>query len=237
MSKANQNEFGKDLGLVHQAVMAGRKIGADVDFWTYLAQDQNIFSQVVKIVKDARASWLILNEAELQSIREWLKKLTKSDCPYPEDETYYTRSSHCEYSEHFYDLHNKMFSELYRKASQSKQISDVCKSIETCFVISYLLSGFYSAEQDVDGTKRKWMHGPFSITGYFGDILNDDPRVPTGSLSSNDFRKLEGLKEVYDLNAKDHEWVKANVSQIVSRLREIKTKQIELLEKRLTNLS
>ena len=46
-------KFGQDFGLVSQAVVTGRKVGADRDFWKILAHDINEFSRIVKQAKEA----------------------------------------------------------------------------------------------------------------------------------------------------------------------------------------
>lgn len=45
-----QEDFGKDLGLVHEAVVTGRKVGAGPEFWSALAHDEGLFRKVVGIV-------------------------------------------------------------------------------------------------------------------------------------------------------------------------------------------
>jgi hypothetical protein len=44
-------EFGKELGLVHEVVITGRKVGADKEFWKALAHDQKLFQSIVENVK------------------------------------------------------------------------------------------------------------------------------------------------------------------------------------------
>lgn len=44
-------EFGKEHGLIHEVVVTGRKIGADHEFWARLAHDEEIFRQVVSLVR------------------------------------------------------------------------------------------------------------------------------------------------------------------------------------------
>lgn len=41
--------FGKELGLVHEAIVTGRKVGANAQFWSILAHDPAIFSKVVDL--------------------------------------------------------------------------------------------------------------------------------------------------------------------------------------------
>ena len=42
--------FGNDLGLVHEAVVTGRKVGAGKCFWTALAHSEELFEKVVALV-------------------------------------------------------------------------------------------------------------------------------------------------------------------------------------------
>jgi len=55
-----QEEFGKDIGLVHEAVVTGRKIGAGKEFWSKLAHDEELFRQVVLQVRPPQLAgdWL-----------------------------------------------------------------------------------------------------------------------------------------------------------------------------------
>lgn len=42
--------FGEDHGLLHEVVITGRKVGADREFYSRLAHDENLFRQVVDLV-------------------------------------------------------------------------------------------------------------------------------------------------------------------------------------------
>lgn len=44
------SDFGKDHGLIHEAVVTGRKVGAGQDFWAALAHSEEIFRKVVTCV-------------------------------------------------------------------------------------------------------------------------------------------------------------------------------------------
>lgn len=48
---ARLDEFGKDLGLIHEVIVTGRKVGADRAFWAALAHDEDRFARVVALVK------------------------------------------------------------------------------------------------------------------------------------------------------------------------------------------
>lgn len=47
------NEFGKDLGVVHEAVVTGREVGATKEFWATLAHSKELFAKVVAFVTEA----------------------------------------------------------------------------------------------------------------------------------------------------------------------------------------
>ena len=46
----NCESFGKDNGLIHEAVVTGRKVGAGQNFWAKLAHDEELFEKVVAFV-------------------------------------------------------------------------------------------------------------------------------------------------------------------------------------------
>ena len=46
-----KEEFGRDLGLIHEVVVTGRKVGADRDFWSSLAHNAELFSEIVDRVR------------------------------------------------------------------------------------------------------------------------------------------------------------------------------------------
>lgn len=45
-------DFGKDLGLVHEAVITGRKVGAGKEFWAALAENVELFPIFGSIARD-----------------------------------------------------------------------------------------------------------------------------------------------------------------------------------------
>lgn len=49
-SASTVSEFGKDNGLIHEAVVTGRKVGAGLTFWSRLAHDEGLFREIVKKV-------------------------------------------------------------------------------------------------------------------------------------------------------------------------------------------
>src|SRR4051812_40226735 len=77
--------FGKDMGLVHQTVITGRKVGAGPSFWGWLAVKPSLLAACVKLV----AEDLKLTKEERQLIQKWLGTLKKSSWPMPESRGYY----------------------------------------------------------------------------------------------------------------------------------------------------
>ena len=45
-------DFGKDEGILHEAMVTGRKVGAGRDFWSKLAHDKTLFRKTVALVSD-----------------------------------------------------------------------------------------------------------------------------------------------------------------------------------------
>jgi hypothetical protein len=49
METHGASPFGKDLGLIHEVVVTGRGLGADVPFWADLAHDRVLFESIIGI--------------------------------------------------------------------------------------------------------------------------------------------------------------------------------------------
>ncbi|MFC1757000.1 hypothetical protein ACFLZC_02510 [Patescibacteria group bacterium] len=49
----DSEDFGKEVGLVHRAIVTGRKVGAQRDFWIRLAEDEEMFRQVLRVVNNS----------------------------------------------------------------------------------------------------------------------------------------------------------------------------------------
>ncbi len=47
--------FGSDYGLIHEAVVTGRRVGAGEQFWARLAHEEDLFRQVVDLVNASPA--------------------------------------------------------------------------------------------------------------------------------------------------------------------------------------
>lgn len=76
------NDFGKDLGLVHEAVITGRKVNVGKEFWAALAESPKIFGKVAPLVAHAaiveRESINLADtpsEEDICVFADWLKNL------------------------------------------------------------------------------------------------------------------------------------------------------------------
>ncbi|MBT3730302.1 hypothetical protein HON59_00750 [bacterium] len=54
MTNHSVSNFGKEIGLIHEVMITGGKIGVDKDFWIKLAHDEKFFSEVVKVYKEIK---------------------------------------------------------------------------------------------------------------------------------------------------------------------------------------
>lgn len=65
---ASEEDFGKDFGLVSEAVVTGRKVGADKKFWSRMAHDRNFFEKVIELSRIA--TWQELTDSANPSLTE-----------------------------------------------------------------------------------------------------------------------------------------------------------------------
>ncbi|MDP3882936.1 MAG: hypothetical protein Q8Q48_02685 [Candidatus Staskawiczbacteria bacterium] len=58
-------QFGEDYGLVHEAIVTGRKVGAGKEFWAGIAHNEALFAKVVALVAGAlRVVFTLIAEIE-----------------------------------------------------------------------------------------------------------------------------------------------------------------------------
>ena len=50
MNGASSSDFGKDHGLIHEAVVTGREVGAGKEFWAALAHSKEVFRETLAFV-------------------------------------------------------------------------------------------------------------------------------------------------------------------------------------------
>ena len=50
--RQEDEDFGKDHGLIHEAIVTGRKVGAGRKFWKELAHNERLFAKVVRLVQN-----------------------------------------------------------------------------------------------------------------------------------------------------------------------------------------
>jgi len=65
---AEENQFGRDHGLIHEVIITGRKLGAGKEFWSDLAHDPHLFKQVKMLVD--RSSIFLDESADQQAARK-----------------------------------------------------------------------------------------------------------------------------------------------------------------------
>ena len=51
MCVSQDRDFGKEIGLIHEMIVRGRKAGADRDFYKALAENEDLFKEVVGFTK------------------------------------------------------------------------------------------------------------------------------------------------------------------------------------------
>jgi len=49
---SSDEKFGTELGLMHEVLIMGRKVGADREFWKTLSRGEDMFRRVVELVKE-----------------------------------------------------------------------------------------------------------------------------------------------------------------------------------------
>jgi hypothetical protein len=59
---SEEEVFGKEIGLVHEAIITGRKVGVGREFWKALAHNQWLFKRVSDLVKSEENKYLALAE-------------------------------------------------------------------------------------------------------------------------------------------------------------------------------
>ena len=65
------NEFGKDHGLISEAVVTGRKVGAGIEFWAALAHNEKMFADVVAFVAAKSEVVFRLNVQTNYDVTRW----------------------------------------------------------------------------------------------------------------------------------------------------------------------
>lgn len=74
-ARQEEQEFGKDHGLIHEVIITGRKVGASHSFWSKLAHDEHSFRKVVELVDagtDVRTTLSVVVDCDL-SLSEMIR--------------------------------------------------------------------------------------------------------------------------------------------------------------------
>jgi hypothetical protein len=91
-----EKEFGSELGLVHEAVITGRKVNAGTRFWNALAESENTFRMMVSVTQHAAlleqhgiAPNTIPSESDITEFASWIMRLFHGcTCQGPQLEDY-----------------------------------------------------------------------------------------------------------------------------------------------------
>ncbi|MAZ40987.1 hypothetical protein CL654_02625 [bacterium] len=184
------DEFGKDFGLVHQAVMMGRRAGAERSFWVALATNENLFKTLIELVEEEVRP----NASDKEDVGAWLSEVANAEWPYPENESYYSRSSHSEHSRWLYRVQDDAYlKDLFQRALANESVREIASQVECYFQLSYVYSSVYAAKHHRD---RDWFHPPlWGLNVTFDDLLDGDSRVPRGNfLSHRQFLENENVQ-------------------------------------------
>ena len=171
----SDEKFGTDLGLVQQAVVMGRRVGADHTFWSCLAHNDTLFAKVVKFAKQE----LEPSAEDRATILQWIATM-ETEFPIEERESYYANSSHCDFNETFRNLGREgLFQYLFRKAEYNSAARTLCAEIECLFILAYTYSAVYAEKHFID--RKDWFHGPiWGLVVTFNEIWRDDSRAFSG---------------------------------------------------------
>jgi len=183
--------FGKDLGLVHQAVLAGRRVGAGPEFWGWLAEDSALFSSFVEQARVAVRP----SPSELSEASAWLaSRLSNEEWPFPEHLTYTaTSEERCGYEGYWKDFHNGTLKPLFKKGQHDAEARAICAGIECCFILGYAYSAMYAHVNGLTGHSA--LNG---ITTTLRHLHEGSDSVSRGKfLSLAVFRSNENVEKVY----------------------------------------
>lgn len=187
-----KSEFGKDLGLIHEAVIAGREVGADWAFWASLAHEPKLFEQVVLEVKQAQ----LPNSSDKKLIEDWLARMA-SEWPFCEKQSYYSRSSHCGYERSMRALPSN-FPALFLHAQHCEESRVLAAAIECHFILCYIYSAVHAAR--FYGNKA-WFHPPLEgLYRTFDDLVEGEVKTSRGQfLPHKHFLANESVGRVRDI--------------------------------------
>lgn len=220
---STENEFGKETGLLHQATITGRSVGADQKFWSVVAHSKPLMKKFVEIVEE----YLKPSVDERELLNKWVATMMARECPYAEEESYYARSSHCNYFGFFREYHDQL-SSIFRKAENNADLRPLCAEIEILFTIMYAYSSVWCV---VHRPNDEWFHHPWwGLFTTFYDLTNSDDRVALGRflsvetfLDNKAVRMVKGVMQKYDYENrpdKDKELDEAQTAEIFAVCKE-----------------
>lgn len=186
--------FGKDMGVVFEAVKTGRRVGADRAFWSAIAHNAALFRDFVEQFQKG----VEFNSGDGWDVAGWLRELD-SECPYPEDRSYFNGPSR--YSDYWKQYHQKL-KKLFWKGDYNEDVRELCAEIEVFFVVAYVCSGVFLARfPEGQGGRNIFLHSPLmSLFGLLRGLWDGDKRIPLGShLSIARFQQNESVRSLMDL--------------------------------------
>jgi len=193
---STENEFGKEIGLIHQAAVTGRSVGADRKFWSVVAHDKSLMKKFVDIVEE----YIKPSITDRQLLGNWLDNLMGRECPYLENQSYYAKSSRSSYDQ-FMTRYHKELAPLFKKAENNYSAEILCEEIEILFVLAYIYSSVYCA---IKPPHSDWSHHPwYGLFTTFYDLINGDSQVIPGyRVSLEDFLANKSVIAIKDITVR-----------------------------------
>lgn len=215
-------EFGKDFGLIQQVVMASRKFEGCRDFWASLAHNKGLLGDVIDFV----AEWREVSNENRAAVVKWFEFYDLSK-PFEEeeDESYWFRTSHCHYLEMSHDRLEKVkeLDNLLQKIDRNKHARIIWTEMQCYSALFYIYSAIWF-HKNRPGVKL--MHKPFqSALDNLNDIINADNRIHVSrflkmiSVNPN-VRELRGACDIYVLPPTSH-FTEAQIDDIFGAARRI----------------
>lgn len=198
--KGEEEEFGKEIGLLHKVVVAGRKPGAGHTFWSALSDNPELLAEIVALVLGR----LELTFPDATLVEKWLESLD-GDCPFGEDESYTAGSPRSAYIVYFQNYHESLRL-LFWKGKYNEKARALCEEVECYFILCYTLSAVWS---HLNRVRVQWLNPP--LTGLFTtfrEVIEGASRTPRGwLLTLEHFTTNEAVLMVCGLLDKFFRWM------------------------------
>ena len=197
VNTSETNEFGKDLGLLHKVVVAGRKVGMDHALWSVLADRSDILEGVADLARRA----LRISCGDLADISLWITRSAGVET-LDGEKNYNCADEHSKYCERFQSCHEAMRN-IFWRAQHNEEARKLCKEIEILFLLSYLHVAIHVAlEQFSLRSSDRACGYSHPINGFYITLNHSshgDDRVRQGYfLTRDEFRANEAVLAVYN---------------------------------------